>query len=383
MHKTVAHFKAGPYLPITENWIYSQIKHLSLYKPMVYAPVTINLDIFPTEGLRKLKGAGKYRLLSRLFLYTSFFISMRKDKPALVHAHFGPSGYIFLPLKKILGTPLITSFYGYDLSKLIKERPKWKNKYKTLFQHGDLFLVEGSRMKRSLIELGCPNEKVFVQHLGIDLDRIPFVMRNTESDGPFNILIAGSFREKKGFPHAVEAFGRLKKKYPGLNLRLTIIGDSSDNQQEERQKNMILEAIRKYKLSEFVKMMGYQPYTVFIEELYKHHIFLSPSLSASDGDTEGGVPVSIIEASASGMPVVSTLHCDIPEVILNGESGYLVPERDVDGLVQALELLVLNPQSWRKIGKKGREHTEECYDVRRQIKRLEGIYTIVAHGKKA
>jgi colanic acid/amylovoran biosynthesis glycosyltransferase len=380
--KTVIHFKAGPYLPITETWIYSQIEHLSLYKPVVYATETINLDIFPTEGLRKLKAAGKYRLLSRLLLYASFFFYMKKDKPALIHAHFGPSGHSFLPLKKLSGTPLITSFYGYDLSKLIKERPKWKNKYKALFKRGELFLVEGSHMKKSLMELGCPEEKVLVQHLGIDLEQIPFVPRKTGSDGPFNILIAGSFREKKGLPFAVEAFGRLQNNHPSLELRLTVIGDSSGNTQEERQKNMILETIRKYRLSETVRMVGYQPYTVFIEELYRHHIFLSPSICSADGDTEGGVPVSIIEASASGMPVVSTMHCDIPEVIIDGESGYLAPEKDVDGLVQALELLVLNTESWGIIGRKGREHIEEHYDVRKQIKRLEEIYDTIEYGQK-
>lgn len=382
MPKSVIHFKAGPYLPITETWIYNQIKHLSLYRPVVYAPEIMNLDIFPTESLKKLKSAGKYRFLSRLLLCASFFISMKKDKPALIHAHFGPSGHSFLPLKKLSGIPLVTSFYGYDLSKLIKERPKWKNKYKALFKRGELFLVEGSHMKKSLMELGCPEEKVLVQHLGIDLGRIPFVLRKTGRDGPFNILVAGSFREKKGLPFAVEAFGELKRKHPSLELRLTVIGDSSDNPQEERQKDMILETIRKYELSEFVKMMGYQPYTVFIEELYRHHIFLSPSICAADGDTEGGVPVSIIEASASGMPVVSTMHCDIPEVILDGENGYLAPEKDVDGLVQALELLVLNTESWGIIGRKGREHIEEHYDVRKQIKHLEEIYDTVVYGQK-
>ena len=83
------------------------------------------------------------------------------------------------------------------------------------------------------------------------------------------------------------------------------------------------------------------------------------------------------------MPVISTLHCDIPEVILDGENGYLAPEKDVDGLVQALELLVLNTESWGIIGRKGREHIEEHYDVRKQIKHLEEIYDTVVYGQKA
>jgi len=105
------------------------------------------------------------------------------------------------------------------------------------------------------------------------------------------------------------------KKYK--NLQLTIIGDATNSQRTKKEKEKILRLISKYNLNNCIKMLGYQPHSIFIKELYKHHIFLSPSIHASDGDTEGGAPVSIIEASASGMPILSTIHCDIPEVVLD------------------------------------------------------------------
>ena len=120
--------------------------------------------------------------------------------------------------------------------------------------------------------------------------------------------------------------------------------------------------------------MGYQPFSVFIKELYKHHIFLSPSIQALNGDTEGGVPVSIIEASASGMPILSTTHCDIPEVVINGKSGYLVPETDTNILAEKLEFLISHPHIWPKMGQVGREHIEKNYDVVTQVQKLEEIY---------
>ena len=97
--------------------------------------------------------------------------------------------------------------------------------------------------------------------------------------------------------------------------------------------------------------------------MYKHHIFLSPSIHASNGDTEGGAPVAIIETSTSGMPIISTYHCDIPEVVIDEKSGYLMPERDVDALAERLEFLITNSGIWKQMGQKGREHIEENYNI--------------------
>jgi len=298
-----------------------------------------------------------------------------KDKPNLVHTHFGTSGYSFLKIKKLFGIPLITTFYGFDLSLLPNQHPEWKGKYKNLFRGGELFLTEGNHMKKCLVDLGCPEEKIIVQHLGIDLEAIKFVPRKLEKDEGIRILISASFREKKGISYAVEAFGKVKQSHPELRLKLTIIGDSGGSTTGEIEKKKILDIIKKYNLKDYVDMLGYQLYPVFLRELYKHHIFLHPSIHASDGDTEGGAPVSIIEASASGMPILSTMHCDIPEGVKNGESGYLVPERDIGALTERLEFLVYNPEIWAKMGKLGRGHIEKNYDTKKQVKKLEEIYS--------
>jgi colanic acid/amylovoran biosynthesis glycosyltransferase len=382
--KTVIHYKAGPYLPITKTWLYGQIKNLRRYQPIVYAHKTENKDIFPTEKIRSLELKAGLRDPWTFFnaawrkvfnFYPSFALFLMKDKPKLVHAHFGPSGYMFLKLKRIFKIPLITTFYGYDLSSLPSQHPAWKMKYKKLFREGEIFLVEGSHMKKCLIELGCPEEKIIVQHLGIDLDLIKLVPRKLLSeDEEIRILISASFREKKGNPYAVEAFGRVKQAHPELKLKLTIIGDSRGSPAEEEEKKKIFNTIQRYNLKDCVNILGYQPYSVFLRELYRHHIFLHPSVHASDGDTEGGAPVSIIEASASGMPVLSTTHCDIPEVVIDAKSGYLVPERDTDALAEKLEFLVLKQDLWERKGLCGREHIEKNYDVEKQVQRLEEIY---------
>jgi colanic acid/amylovoran biosynthesis glycosyltransferase len=111
-----------------------------------------------------------------------------------------------------------------------------------------------------------------------------------------------------------------------------------------------------------------------MEEARRHHVFLSPSVTASDGDTEGGAPVSLIEMSASGMMVVSTVHGDIPGVIQHGRTGWLAPERDVEALVEHLMWIVAHPGEWRAMQTAGRAHMEAEFDARRQGERLAAIY---------
>jgi len=381
--KTVIHYKWGPYLPITEAWIYGQINNLKKYRPIVYCTDTENLDIYPTDSIRALglsqgKSAPKYFLnkaFNKIFNFCpSFYIALGKDKPALIHAHFGPSGYHFLGLKKIFKLPLITAFYGYDLGVFTRRYPKWEKRYKRLFREGEFFLAEGNHMKNCLIGLGCPRDKIIVQHQGVDLGRIQFEPRRLNRDEGVKILVFGRFTEKKGIPYAVEAFGLVKQAHPNLKLRLTIIGESDGGVQGEEEKKGIFRLIGKYNLGKNINLVGYQPQPGFLKELLYHHIFIHPSIHASNGDNEGGAPVSIIEASASGMPVLSTKHCDIPEVVIDGESGYLVAERDTDALRDRLEFLVLNPRIWEKMGLAGRKHIEQNYDIEKQICRLEEIY---------
>jgi len=378
----VIHYMNDTYLPITATWIYGQIVNIKRYRPIVYALRTEHLDIYPTEKIRSLelkKGFGDLKTIfnkgwDKIFnFYPSFIFPLVKDKPKLVHAHFGPAGYKFLPLKRLFRLPLITTFYGYDMSRLPQQDVRWRARYRKLFQQGDCFLVEGSHMKKSLMELGCPEEKIIVQHLGIDMERIEFIPRRLSKDEEIRVLIAGRFLEKKGIPYAIEAFGEVRK--VRKNMRLTIIGDSGGTPREEKEKSKIFRAIDECNLRNCVSMLGYQPHRVFQQELFKHHIFLSPSVHANDGDTEGGAPVSIIEASASGMPILSTTHCDIPEVVIDGESGYLVQERDVNALAKALERLVVYVEDWRKIGLAGRRHIKQNYDLKKQAEKLEEIYS--------
>jgi colanic acid/amylovoran biosynthesis glycosyltransferase len=127
-------------------------------------------------------------------------------------------------------------------------------------------------------------------------------------------------------------------------------------------------------LSSVTRLMGYQPPEVLREEAYRHHIFLSPSRSSADGDTEGGAPVSLIEMAATGMPIVSTRHADIPTVVRSGESALLAEEGNVEELSECLFRLATHPEDWERMGAAGRLHVEQECNALVQGRKLARLY---------
>ncbi len=375
--KVVAH-SVKSYLFRTGSWIYAQISHLKRYHPVIITSKRRNLDIFPVETIYSLSDLPplnkffqkQYSKLTGL-QYPFFSKVLKKHRASLLHSHFGNRGYFDLALKHKLGIPQVTTFYGHDVS-LLPQDEVWKRRFKILFQDGDLILAEGHYMKKALIELGCPEEKVRVQHLGINLDKIPFIPRNLDNGQRVKILIAGTFREKKGITYALEACAKLLSQKK--NIEITLIGDAGRSRREVDYKKEITAIIKRHNMAERLNYLGFLPYPAFINEAKNNHIFLSPSIHPPDGETEGGAPVSLIEMSAYGMPIVSTFHCDIPEVVIDGKSGFLVPEKDIDGLVERLEYLVNHPEIWEPMGNAGRKHIEEEFNIVKQAAQLEVIY---------
>ncbi|MEB3222815.1 MAG: glycosyltransferase [Candidatus Sericytochromatia bacterium] len=360
------------YLPVTENWIHEQLRQLQGYSPVVVCDVPERPEAFPVAALHVLEPAPAWRTwvnrLHRRLWHANwpgtYEAVLQACRPALVHAHFGDRGVLMLATAMRHGLPLVTTFYGYDVSKLPRE-PKWRPRLARLFASGDRFLVEGPHMRDALVTLGCPPEKVFVHHLGLDPTRYPYRVRRP-GPGPVRLLVAGSFREKKGLAYALEAFGRVAARRPG-QVALTVIGDGP-------LREALVGIPRAHGVEPWVRWLGYQPHAVFLAEALAAHVLLAPSVVASDGDTEGGAPVTLLEAQATGLPVLATWHADVPEVTRPGASAWLVPERSVEALEERLEWLLANPGAWAEMGRAGRAHVEAAFDSRRLGRALETHY---------
>lgn len=140
----------------------------------------------------------------------------------------------------------------------------------------------------------------------------------------------------------------------------------------------VLAALEQRGLAERTRLLGAQPHASMMEEAYRHHLFLAPSVTARHGRTEGSAPVSLIEMAASGMLIVSSRHCDIPEVVLDRRTGFLAAERDVDGLLQCLLHATRVHADWPELLAPGRAHVESEFDAVVQGRRLAALYRDVA-----
>lgn len=296
---------------------------------------------------------------------------LRRRKASLIHAHFGTIGYLLIDLKSKLSLPLVTTFYGYDLSPslIVDGVQDWQ---KRLFEVGDLFLVEGSHMQQKLVELGCPQEKIQIQRIAIPVQDIPWRPRKKTDDRPPVVLFSGRFVEKKGLLFALAAVNELKRE--GKSLEFRIIGDGPMAEQVKRY-------IDEKAMADFTHLLGFLDHEDYLREMDKADIFLQPSVIAANGDIEGGAPTTILEAQAMGLPIVSTYHCDIPNVVVPGQSAILVEERNISALMDALRYLLDHPSDWESMGRSGRDFVQKYHDIDKEVTKLEEKYFEFLHAR--
>ncbi len=368
---------APSWLPQTQTWMHTQVRHLPAdVESHVVCGSTENLDQFPVEHLhaladspwrwrldRVVRKAGLRRELGHLGR-----IAKAHDARVL-HSHFGHIGWTDCHAARRLGLGHVVTFYGQDASYLPRHDPVWQQRYQEMFAGVDRVLAEGPHLASSIEALGCDPRKIVVHHLGIELDRLPFRARAWNEGEPLRVLIAGTFTEKKGIPYAIEALGALRE---DVDLEVSVIGDASNEPRRQREKAKILAAIDASGLA--VRQLGFQPHARLLEEAYRHHVFLSPSVTAEDGDSEGGAPVTILEMAATGMPVVSTTHADIPEVLGSAGRELLSAERDSNGIASKLRALLTDVSAWPDRCEAVRAHIEREYGAERQGERLAAIY---------
>jgi len=386
MKQTVS-FALGSYLPRTYTWVYNQLRFFKnidvlilanmLDPARIYFPLKHH-ELFSFPGLEVLKNSGMplrifRRLLRLVFIDSSldllvFAWKAKKHGCSLIHAHFANTGWKFIPVTRLLGIPLVVAFYGYDYDLLPNTQPVWKKRYRQLFKHGVLFLTEGEFGRIKLIEKGLSPDKVKVHHLGIDVDGITFKVRKLKSGDTLRLVQVANLVEKKGHRILIEAMRILKERGTIENVSLTLIGDGL------LKKDMVT-LTQQYQLENNTTFVDHLPYENLHQELLKYHVFVHPSVTTSDGDCEGGAPVVLLDAQATGMPVISTFHCDIPEEVLHGRTGLLVPEGNAMALADAIERFLNAPDMLEQYGTASREHVEKNYSACKQAEFLEAIYS--------
>ncbi len=376
----VAH-SVNPFLFGTGSWVYGQIQSRDRWDAIVVCKRRENTAQYPFERVFALTDLSLARQvqqrLGRRFqrgVFPFMRDAIREHGARVLHSHFASQGWTDLALAAACGIPHVTSFYGADIWKNSRD-PAWKRRYEELFRRGALFLVEGNAMRAKVESLGCPPAKVAVQHLGTAVSQTEFAERKPAPDGLVRVLASGRAVEKKGFEMGVRAFARAWREMPSLRLSLMVIARTDA---ERARLANLREIVKQEEVEAVVDFPPSRPYEEYRRSLYGYHVFLAPSLHASNGDAEGGAPVSLIDMSATGMPIAASRHCDIPEVSPDGVAGVLFDEGDVDGCARAIVAIASHPERWSEWGRAGRAHVEREYEVSRQGRALETIYDRVS-----
>jgi len=340
------------YLPPSETFIYGELKNIKRYKPIVFTRKKMNVRRFPYSRIRRLPESP-----------SKIAAAFRARKIKLIHARFGNAGVSMLPVKRRLRIPMLTSFHGFDLPVKRKRSKLYHRKLPLLFKYGDKFTVPSRHMKRKLIRWGCPRRKIKIMYSGIDVNKFPYFEREPKTEN-ITIIGVGRLHKKKGFHYLLKAFKQVQKAHPGS--RLIIVGEGNEKAKLKR-------LIRRLRLKKSVKLKGLVAHGQLSKLLQEADIFCLPSVTTKDGNQEG-IPNSIKEAMSTGLAVVSTKHGGIPELVGNGEEGYLVPERSVKKLAERLIELIEHPELRLEMGVKGRAKVEQSFNKEKQVRRLEDIY---------
>jgi len=359
--------------------IYRQITSLKRCRPVVIAQKREQADRYPFESIHVVAKPAIHFLrrfwfrqlrdkpwqISRAELRALLDILTKTDA-CLLHIYFGHIAVHLLPLIRAWNKPSIVSFHGADVM-VDMDKPAYRAATEQMLEAVKLVLVRSESLRRAVIHLGCDEKKIEIQRTGIPLEEFPFRERSFPprgSGGEWRLVQAGRLIDKKGLPITLRAFAGFLRRYPSATL--TIAGEGPLLEDLQR-------LARELKIGSRVSFTGFISQAELRDIFYASHIFLHPSETGPDGNQEG-IPNSMLEAMASGLPVFATEHGGIPEAIESGVSGVLVPEHNHEELARGLVDAVQDPAFLSRIARAGADAVAQKFDQRIQVRRLEDIY---------
>ena len=357
-------------LPPSETFIVAQGAAMQRFTPFYVGWRRMPGIELPRENSWTADGGGPMGRLHELrFRYAgpsrSQLARLRARSPRLVYAHFAPDGYAAMQLADRLGVPLVTALHGFDVTMsdeaiaATRLGREYLHGRSSLQKKGALFVSCSSFIRGRSLEMGYPAERSIVHPIGVDVQRF---QPPPEGHREKVVLFVGRLVEKKGCASLLEAMTQVQQRQSAIEL--VIIGDGPLRGEYEA---------HAARLGLRCRFLGVQPSTVVRAWMARATVFCVPSVVAESGDAEGFGMV-FIEAQAMGLPVVSTLSGGIPEAVRHGETGLLVPQRDVKGLAAALLLLIENRDVWRRYSAAGRKRVIDHFDLSQQTDRLEQVF---------
>ena len=292
-----------------------------------------------------------------------FAKSLRKNRVNVVLAEFGTTGVACMKVCRYLDIPLVTHFHGYDCS-AYEVLEKYSQKYKEMFEYASSIIAVSHVMERKLVTIGADPSKLLYNPYGPN--ELFYQVRN--STRKIQFFSVGRFVDKKAPYYTIAAFIQVLAKYPNAKLLMGGEGPLYPT---------CVNLVRMYGLQDHIHFLG----VLTPEEVKKNFdesvAFVQHSITAMNGDMEG-TPVGILEASASGLPVISTIHAGIPDVIINNVTGLLVEEHDVDGMAKNMIWVLDNPEKAHEMGERGQKHIKEHFSLDKHLQILTKAVTDAA-----
>lgn len=357
-------------LPGSETFIRNQAEGLKRFVPYYGGLTTVDGIALPPERtitaahgvLGRLQGAA----FTRLGVAPQFAWDVWKLHPQLVHAHFGVDATRVMTLSRLLRLPLLVTLHDYDITTSdadLKKRAPYCYRYiarrPRLIREANAFLAVSEFIKQKAIARGFPANKILVHYIGIDTDQF------SPTPGPAReplVLFVGRLVPKKGCEYLIRAMAAVQATRPDVELVLVGAGPLRENLEKQA-----ASTLKRY------RFVGAQSSAEVREWYSRAQVFCAPSVTAQTGETEG-LPITVLEAQAMALPVVSTIHSGIPEAVTHGETGLLAPERDVAALREHLLDVLQNYERAQEMGANARKLILTRFNMKRQIEILETIY---------
>ena len=353
-------FFCGTYLKPEMHHIYRQINLLDCFSRLIITQKLENSEQFPFEPLVVLPRS-MWRWWERFWEHSvsghpwqisngeaSEIVELLANRKAsILHIFFGSMAIHCLPILRLSHIPVVVSFHGADVAGPMLS-PYYKETLSELFEKASLLACRSAHLASRLKSLGCPPEKIRLQHTV--LPQFPFLHHSPPREEPWKILQTGRLIAKKGLRTSLQAFALFAQKYPAS---LTIAGEGP-------MKKELVEFSQQLNISHQVQFVGFQTQEALQNLLANHSIFLHPSESTADGDTEG-IPNALLEALASGIPCIATRHGGIPEAIENRIEGLLVDEQQPEQLAEAMNLLAQDAKLYKQLSLCGAENTRKKF----------------------
>ncbi|MCP5541762.1 MAG: glycosyltransferase [Akkermansiaceae bacterium] len=304
----------------------------------------------------------------------ALLVRLERRKAAVLHIYFGNSAVSLLPLLRIAGRPcpIVVSFHGADAGVGLDDG-EYRALMAEVFDRADAILARSRALANDLQSLGCPREKITIQRAGIPLENWPPVDRDPPPGDAWRFVQTGRLIEKKGHETTLRAFARFRERFHAANL--VILGDGPLEPD-------LRGLVNDLDIRAAVTFGGFVEETRMRLEYDWAHAFLHPSRTGADGNREG-VPNAMLEAMATGLPVLATRHGGIPEAVEDSVSGLLVEEDDWEALAERMLDLTADPDAWRAMGNAARAAVEAKFERDGQVRVLEGVYRRAVEGFRA